>query len=97
MSGSVAVTTNANVPPFATRLSEMGANTGGAFVSFTTIVTALASLMGGDPLSVTRMVMILVAGPWLSPGTQTNNPLFASMAAPLGTPGSSVKVNCWAG
>ena len=39
-------------------------------------------------MSVTRMVMVLVDGACAVAGAQVNAPVFSSMAAPVGAPGS---------
>src|SRR5688500_16782373 len=56
---------------------------GAPFTSEMTMITVLASLYGGEPLSVTRMVRVLVAGPWASEGVHVNTPL-PLMLAPAG-------------
>src|SRR5258708_37869131 len=63
----------------------------------TAIVKVFASLRGGEPSSVTRIVTVLVA--WENPlgGIQAKTPLVALMVAPAGAPGSSVNVNELAG
>src|SRR5436305_576087 len=55
------------------------------------------SLAGGEPLSVTRMTMELVLGPWDSVGVQVNPPVAALIDAPAGAPGSIEKLRICAG
>ena len=58
-------------------------NTGALFTSLTVTVKVLVALNGGEPLSVTMVVNVLVLGPCASPGVQVMTPL-ASMLAPAG-------------
>ena len=53
------------------------------FASVTTTMKELVALSGGTPLSVTRVVMVFVPGPWASEGVQVIVPL-VSIAAPVG-------------
>ena len=48
----------------------------------------LVSLNAGEPLSVTRTVMLVIIGPCASVGVHEKIPLEAPMLAPLGAPGS---------
>src|SRR2546426_12456213 len=63
----------------------------------TTILKVFASLKGGEPSSVTRIVTVLVAGEKPSGGIHAKTPLVALMVAPAGAPGSSVNVSALAG
>src|SRR5258708_6882492 len=63
----------------------------------TAIVKVFASLRGGEPSSVTRIVTVLVAGENPLGGIQAKTPLVALMVAPAGAPGSRVNVNELAG
>src|SRR5207247_1085053 len=71
-------------------LFPIEARTGGTFTSVTTIVKVSETLKGGTPLSVTRMVIRLVLGPWASVGCQTKSPVAESNPTPAGAPGSRV-------
>ena len=51
----------------------------------------------GTPLSVTRTTMAFVLGPCDSSGVQENNPVTASMVAPVGAPASRLNVSDWTG
>ena len=53
----------------------------------------LASLKAGEPLSVTRTVMLFVPGPWSSAGVQVNRPFVGLMEAPVGAGASRLKLN----
>src|ERR1039457_2547006 len=55
-------------------------------------VNVCASLRLGNPLSVTRTVMLLVPA-CESAGVQVNTPSVAPILAPVGAPGSKPKVN----
>src|SRR5947209_18901494 len=61
---------------------------GGVLDSLTVTAMVSDALAGGDQLSVTRIVMEKVPGPWSSEGSQENTPLAGSMLAPAGKPGS---------
>src|SRR5260370_31158349 len=63
----------------------------------TTILNVFASLKGGAPSSLTRIVTVLVAGEKPIGGIQAKTPLVALMVAPAGAPGSSVNVSVLAG
>src|SRR6266704_3227980 len=63
----------------------------------TTILNVFASLKGGEPSSVTRIVTVLVAGEKPIGGVQAKTPLVALIVAPAGEPGSRVNVNELAG
>src|SRR6266581_3049900 len=63
----------------------------------TTILKVFASLKGGEPSSVTRIVTVLVAGEKPIGGVQVKTPLVALIVAPAGAPGSRVNVNELAG
>src|SRR4051812_31031974 len=76
---------------------EMGLRAGALFTSLTVTVKLRTSLSAGDPLSVTRTVMLLVTGPCASVGVQENKPLLELIVAPEGAPGSRVKVSVCAG
>src|SRR5689334_14088661 len=71
----------------------MAGNEGAEFTSFTITTNVFASLMGGEPLSVTRTVILLVAGPWDSDGIQVKTPPLALTAAPAGAPASRLNVS----
>src|SRR5437588_12978557 len=58
-------------------------NVGAEFTSFTTTVKLLVALNGGTPLSTTRVVMVLVEGPWASVGVHVMTPPLV-MLAPVG-------------
>src|SRR5262245_8191585 len=73
----------------------MATRTGGLFASVTTTTKLFVSLNGGDPLSVTRTVTVLVLGPCASAGIQLNSPL-AVRVAPLG-PVNRLNVSVFAG
>src|SRR2546425_468993 len=75
----------------------MAARVGGVFTSFTITVKDLVSLNTGEPLSVTRTVMLLVLGPWASVGVHVNAPDDPLIVAPDGAPGSRLNVNVCAG
>src|SRR5262245_63516531 len=75
----------------------MTASTGAAFDSLTTTLNVLVLLKPGEPLSVTRTVMLFVLGPCVSVGVQVNTPVFWLMLAPVGAPASSEYVNALAG
>src|SRR5262245_1247749 len=74
----------------------MMASTGAAFDSLTTTVNVFVLLKPGEPLSVTRTVMLFVLGPCVSVGIQVNTPVFWLMLAPVGAPASSEYVNALA-
>ena len=59
-------------------------------ISLTTTVKLFASLKLGEPLSVTRTLIVLVPGPCDSPGVQVNTPVTGSRLAPVGAPGSKL-------
>src|SRR5712692_10433577 len=63
----------------------------------TTILNVFASLKGGAPSSVTRIVTVLVAGENPIGGIQAKTPLVALMVAPAGAPRSRVNVSELAG
>src|SRR5437867_13424713 len=56
-----------------------------------------AALSGGVPLSVTRIEIELVDGPWAGAGVQVKAPLVALMTAPVGAPASRLKASVWLG
>ena len=62
----------------------MGERFGGLLPSATTMVKVSVSVSGGDPLSATRTVTVLVLGPWSSVGLQLKTPVDESMLAPAG-------------
>src|ERR1051326_1956241 len=64
--------------------SAIAARTGALFTSVTTTVKLLVSLLGGEPLSVTRTVIVFVLGPCASSGVQLIAPLAGLMVSPLG-------------
>src|SRR6266498_1427637 len=57
---------------------------GALFASVTTTVKLLVSLDGGAPLSVTRIVIKFVLGPWASVGVQVSTPLLEFKFTPAG-------------
>src|SRR5262245_58831759 len=61
-SGSVAVRVRVRVVPSFTVWFGMVASTGARFTEPTTAMKLLVSLSGGDPLSVTRTVIVFVLG-----------------------------------
>ena len=65
--------------------------------SFTVMENVSESLRLGEPSSVTVTVTEKTPGPWDSLGVQLNRPVNGSMLAPLGAPGSKLKVNTLAG
>src|SRR5580765_3488739 len=67
--------------------------TGGKLLSSTVTEKVLASLNGGEPLSVTRTVMLLTPGPCASVGVHVNTPLVGLMLALGGAPGSRLNVS----
>src|SRR5437899_12356458 len=89
MSGSVAVLVTVRVESSLMVCAGGVVSTGGRFTSLTMPVIVSAPLSGGAPLSVTRMVIELVLGPWVSPGVEVNWPLAGSVLAPAGGPGAS--------
>src|SRR6266576_2389466 len=96
MSGSLAELVKVNKAPSSTTLSPIGANMGNEFTSFTTIETVWVALMGGEPLSVTTMVIALVLGPCASVGIQEKTPCVV-MLAPDGMLPVKVQVSAWFG
>jgi hypothetical protein len=83
-SPSLAVAVNVKVLPSLIVWLAMAAKTGALFASFTVTVKLLVSLRLGEPLSVTRTVIVFVLGPCDSLGVQLNTPLLALMLAPDG-------------
>ncbi len=57
----------------------------------------LVALSGGVPVSVTRIVMVLVLGTGAFVVTQLKAPVVGVMLAPAGAPGSSAKTRLWGG
>src|SRR5438132_659834 len=80
-----------------TDCGPIGSSTGALFTSLTVTVKVRASLNAGEPLSVTRMVMLLVLGPCASLGVQLKRPLVPLMLAPEGAPASKLKLKDCAG
>src|SRR5258706_295803 len=74
----------------------MAARTGAVLTSLTTTENERVPLKGGVPLSVTRIMTLVVMGPWASVGVQVKTPLVV-MAAPAGALVSSENVSSWAG
>src|SRR6266702_965466 len=97
ISGSVAVLVTLKVESSLIVWVGGVVSTGGLFTSLTMTVIVSAPLSGGTPLSVTRMVIEFVLGPWVSLGVQLKRPVAGSMLAPAGAPGSSEKVSVLAG
>src|SRR6266545_2502381 len=69
---------------------------GTLFASVTTTVKLLVSLDGGAPLSVTRIVIKFVLGPWASVGVQVSTPLLEFRFTPAGAD-TRLKVRVFAG
>src|ERR1043166_6216617 len=70
---------------------------GAVFTSVTISVATTVALAGGTPLSVTRITTAFVLGPCASVGVQVNAPVTGSISAPVGAPGSRLKLRVWAG
>src|SRR5262245_59982682 len=87
-SGSLAVAVRLNVAPSFTVWFGITASAVGSFTSFTVTEKLFASLRLGEPLSVTRAVMVYVPGPWDSLDVQVNRPVMGWMPAPGGAPES---------
>ena len=58
-----------------TVLVGMTGRTGATFTSSTTTVKLLVALKAGEPLSITRVVRVLVPGAWAEVGVQVMTPL----------------------
>src|ERR1041384_7367655 len=95
-SGSVAVLVTTSVVSSLIVWSVGTVSTGARFTSLTTRVKLLASLSGGEPLSVTCTVIRLVLGPWPSVGVQVKTPVPGSRLTPGGA-NSRLKVSVLAG
>ena len=94
---SVAVAVNASAVNSSTLRSPISASTGATFASsptVTVIVSKSSSL--GTPSSVTRTVMSKSPGPCVVVGVHVNTPPEV-IAAPVGAPGSRLKVSVLAG
>src|SRR3954470_15771428 len=89
---SLAKFVNVSSVPSRTVLLLIAASVGALFTSFTITVNVLVSLRAGVPLSVTRTTMLLVPGPCASEGVHVKTPLLDPIAAPVGAPGSRLKV-----
>ena len=87
-STSSAVMVNVSVLSSLIVLSKIGSSTGALFTSFTTTVKLFAALKLGDPLSLTRTLIVFVLGPCVSLGVQVNIPVAGLMLAPAGAPAS---------
>src|SRR5438477_362648 len=72
--------------------SAIAAKLGALFVSRTYTMNEFVALNGGDPLSVTRTVMLVMLGPCASVGVQVKTPLVGFTLAPVGNPGSKLNV-----
>src|SRR5204863_174172 len=70
---------------------------GAEFTSLTVTVNVSTALSAGLPLSVTRTVIGVLAGPCASVGVQLKAPVEAPIVAPAGAPASSEKVSVFAG
>src|SRR5438067_1231799 len=92
ISGSVALAVNVSSVPSFTVWLGIAASVGAELTSVTRIVIVRLSLWGGAPLSVTRTVTRLIEGPCASAGVQVNTPVFGSIIAPAGAPGSRLKL-----
>src|SRR3954465_8558250 len=90
-SGSVAELVKLSKAPSSTYMSPSAVSAGGEFTSSTTPLVVTAAPMGGEPLSVTRIVTALVLGPCASVGVQVNAPLVGLIDAPAGVPESKLK------
>src|SRR2546425_1223433 len=69
----------------------------GGGVEVIVTVKLLVSLRAGEPLSVTRTVIVFVPGPCASVGVQVKMPVAGSITASEGAPASSEKVIVCAG
>ncbi|OQA29667.1 MAG: hypothetical protein BWY59_00148 [Verrucomicrobia bacterium ADurb.Bin345] len=97
MSASDAVTGKTSRLPGPIVTLPGGVITGAWLTSNTSIRICSDALRLGYPLSVTRMVTALVAGPSSSPGIHAKAPVCAWMLAPVGAPGSRLKVSVCGG
>src|SRR6058998_2692908 len=97
MSASLAVTAKLTRLPSLTVRLAIALSTGALFTSLTITVKVFASLKAGEPLSVTRIVIVLVLGPCASPGVQLNSPVDGLIDAPAGAPASRLNVSACAG
>ena len=79
----MAVLVTVNVAKTATVSVDCPGSTGAVFTSLTITVKLFVVLIGGDPLSVTTVVIVFVLGPCASVGVQVMIPL-VSIAAPVG-------------
>src|SRR5438132_729764 len=95
-SGSVAVFVTINVLNSLIVWFAGTISTGARFTSLTITVKLLVALNGGEPLSVTRMVMRLVLERCASIGVQVSTPLLGSRLTPSGAETNS-KVRVSAG
>ncbi len=86
-SGSLAVAVKVSAVPSSTVLSPMAARTGDALTSFTVTVIVSESLNAGEPLSVTRTVIVNEPGPCASVGVHVKTPVLGLIDAPDGAPG----------
>ena len=59
----------------------MTGRTGATFTSWTMTVKLLVALNGGEPLSVTRVVRVLVLGLWVWVGVQVMIPVWCDRRA----------------
>src|SRR5438552_1689732 len=96
-SESVAVTVKARFASSFVVLFPGFVTTGAEFTSFTVTVIVSKELSAGLPLSVTRTVIGVLAGPCASVGVQLKAPDDAPIVAPAGAPASSEKVSVFAG
>src|SRR5262245_34985287 len=62
----------------------MAASVGAVFTSVMITVKVRVSVKGGEPLSVTRTVKVLVLGPWAAVGVEVKRPVVGWMLAPAG-------------
>src|SRR5712664_568223 len=95
-SGSVAVLVTINVESSLTVRFNWPGKEGGLLTSLTVTVKVFVALRGGEPLSVTTTVIVLVLGPWASVGVQLIKPLAGLMVIPIGGD-KRLKVRMFAG
>src|SRR5262245_20701908 len=83
-SGSLAVAVSVKVLPSLTIWLAMAPSTGGLFTSLAVTKKLLVSLKLGEPLSLTRKVIVVVPEAWFGLGVQVKIPVDGSIAAPAG-------------
>src|SRR5262245_9290436 len=82
-SGSVALIITLNTVPSLTVWLGIAASTGARFTEPTTARKLCVALSGGEPLSVTRTLIVFALG-WPGLGVHVNTPLLGLMLAPTG-------------